>query len=70
MKYFQVFVNEASRDKRLVASKTRDAAVEGTGATSIKFNEREYRRIYQRRWSRRAREVGVIYEDTCRSGIW
>ncbi|CAM9872319.1 unnamed protein product, partial [Sphacelaria rigidula] len=32
MKYFQVFVDEASRDKHVVGLKTRDAATEATGA--------------------------------------
>ena len=30
MKYFQVFVDEASRDKRVAGLKTRDAAVDAT----------------------------------------
>ncbi|CAM9404629.1 unnamed protein product [Sphacelaria rigidula] len=32
MKSFQVFVDEASRDKRVVGLKTRDAATDATGA--------------------------------------
>ena len=31
MKYFQVFVDEASRDKHVVGLKTRDAATDATG---------------------------------------